>query len=212
MNSQRGISFTEFTYQLLQAYDFHLLHNTYNCTIQIGGSDQWGNILAGLEMMARMDNLNSGLPPVQRARGFGITTPLLTTSAGEKFGKTAGNAIWLDEQKTSVFEFYQVRVQCIPFNEPLSNLTHKFFLKTTDEDVGKYLKMLTLLPVSQIEEILLQHNVRQFVHALPNLSHVFQNKPELRKAQRLLADETTLLVHSSKMLHASTSLRLPSFY
>lgn len=103
LESGSGISFTEFTYQLLQAYDFYHLYNTFGCTIQIGGSDQWGNIVAGLEFINRLPSKN---PEYQKA--FGITTPLLTTASGEKFGKSAGNAIWLNPKMTSVFDFYQV--------------------------------------------------------------------------------------------------------
>lgn len=105
LDSKQGISFTEFTYQLLQAYDFHYLHRNLSCTIQVGGSDQWGNITAGLELIGRLDAVDGvvGAPPA-----FGLTTPLLTTSTGEKFGKSAGNAVWLDPDMTSVFDFYQV--------------------------------------------------------------------------------------------------------
>jgi tyrosyl-tRNA synthetase len=108
MDTQQGISFTEFTYQLLQAYDFYILHTDHNCTIQIGGSDQWGNILAGIEMINRLSGSNRQPDSAEREKAFGITTPLLTTSSGEKFGKSAGNAVWLDDQMTSVFDFYQV--------------------------------------------------------------------------------------------------------
>lgn len=120
MESQQGISFTEFTYQLLQAYDFYHLYKNYGCSVQVGGSDQWGNILAGLELISRLDAVSPPnesiaigsatdrpgpkLPP----KAFGITTPLLTTAAGQKLGKSAGNAVWLDPKMTSVFDFYQV--------------------------------------------------------------------------------------------------------
>ena len=109
--SQQGISFTEFTYQLLQAYDFLTLHKTLGCTIQIGGSDQWGNIIAGIELINRAN----ALPGTQDSgaiaeKGFGVTTPLLTTASGQKFGKSAGNAVSLNEDDTSVYDFYQVRV------------------------------------------------------------------------------------------------------
>ena len=106
--SQQGISFTEFTYQLLQAYDFLTLHRNLGCTIQLGGSDQWGNIVAGIELINRV-NSAPGSPEVTAEKGFGITTPLLTTASGQKFGKSAGNAVSLNEEETSVFEFYQVR-------------------------------------------------------------------------------------------------------
>jgi tyrosyl-tRNA synthetase len=129
MDTQQGISFTEFSYQLLQAYDFYTLHRDYGCCIQIGGSDQWGNILAGIEMINRLHDLDSqqhSSVQTQREKGFGLTTPLLTTTSGEKFGKTAGNAVWLDEQLTSVFDFYQVRglnftIRCPPLKSSISS-------------------------------------------------------------------------------------------
>jgi tyrosyl-tRNA synthetase len=114
MESHHGISFTEFTYQLLQAYDFFWLHKNLNCSIQIGGSDQWGNILAGLEMINRENMGPLPGPEIVREKGFGMTTPLLTNIHGKKIGKTAGNAIWLDEGMTSAFDFYQV---CVLFAE-----------------------------------------------------------------------------------------------
>ena len=106
LESQQGLSFTEFTYQLLQAYDFYHLHKHHNCSIQVGGSDQWGNILAGLELIGRYEP-QPGASAIETS-AYGLTTPLLTTSTGEKFGKSAGNAVWLDPKLTSVFEFYQV--------------------------------------------------------------------------------------------------------
>jgi tyrosyl-tRNA synthetase len=114
MESQKGITFTEFTYQLLQGYDFFWLHKKMDCSIQVGGSDQWGNILAGLEMINRKNMDRLPLPPrLVEEKGFGLTTPLLTTASGKKIGKSAGNAIWLDEKMTSAFDFYQVYVLLI---------------------------------------------------------------------------------------------------
>ncbi|PCH43644.1 hypothetical protein WOLCODRAFT_138495 [Wolfiporia cocos MD-104 SS10] len=140
--SQQGISFTEFTYQLLQSYDFLTLHRRAGCTIQIGGSDQWGNIVAGIDLINRTA---AGAGPISDAapetveKGFGIVTPLLTTASGEKFGKSAGNAIALDERVTSVFDFYQ------------------FFVRTPDADVGRYLQMFTLLPLERVDEVMKTH-------------------------------------------------------
>ncbi|KAI0049898.1 hypothetical protein FA95DRAFT_1537423 [Auriscalpium vulgare] len=171
MESQQGISFAEFSYQLLQAYDFLALNQSTGCTIQIGGSDQWGNIVAGIELLNRAH----GASDAHRDKGFGITTPLLTTATGEKFGKSAGNAVWLDEEKTSVYEFYQ------------------FFLRTTDEDVGKHLKIFTLLSLEEIDQVLAEHN----------------SQPERRIAQKYLADEVTELVHTAQGLrraHATTQV------
>ncbi|THH20913.1 hypothetical protein EUX98_g8499 [Antrodiella citrinella] len=160
LTSQQGISFTEFTYQLLQAYDFYRLHNTYGCSIQIGGSDQWGNIVSGIDLINRL-NPDVGPDGKHIEKVFGITTPLLTTASGAKFGKSAGNAVALDKNHTSVFDFYQ------------------FFLRTTDGDVERYLKMFTLLPVDMIAARIKEH----------------EEKPEARLAQRLLAAEVTELVH-----------------
>jgi len=111
LSSQQGISFTEFTYQLLQAYDFYHLNKNHGCTIQVGGSDQWGNIIAGIELIGKLAPSSSEQSQAQDA--FGITTPLLTTPSGEKFGKSAGNAVWLDENLTSVFDFYQAGLHAL---------------------------------------------------------------------------------------------------
>ncbi|KAI0342174.1 tyrosyl-tRNA synthetase [Trametopsis cervina] len=169
--SQQGISFTEFTYQLLQAYDFYHLNKNEGCTIQIGGSDQWGNIVAGIDLINKLD--------VGRASGeagkdgdgarevFAVTTPLLTTPSGQKFGKSAGNAVALDEKITSVFDFYQ------------------FWLRTPDSHVGQYLKMFTLVPLQDIDILLSAHN----------------SNPESRFAQQLLAKEVTELVHGGSAAH-----------
>lgn len=159
LESQQGLSFTEFTYQLLQAYDFYYLHKYHGCSIQVGGSDQWGNILAGLELIGRYETHSAAA--VVEPSAFGLTTPLLTTSTGEKFGKSAGNAVWLDPKLTSIFDFYQ------------------YFLKVTDDDVEKYLKLFTLLPRATITELVQTH----------------QAAPEKRIAQRWLAAEVTELVH-----------------
>lgn len=105
MESSQGMSFTEFTYQLLQAYDFYHLHKHFGCRIQVGGSDQWGNIIAGVELIGRLNAAS----PTPLPEPFGVTTPLLTTASGDKFGKSAGNAVWMQEDLTSVFDFYQVK-------------------------------------------------------------------------------------------------------
>ncbi|KAJ3829108.1 hypothetical protein F5880DRAFT_1709319 [Lentinula raphanica] len=119
-----------------RAYDFYHLHSTFGCTVQIGGSDQWGNIVAGLEFINRLNLSKSS----EDRKAFGITTPLLTTPSGEKFGKSAGNAIWLNSQLTSVFDFYQ------------------YFLKVQDSEVERYLKLFTFLPLSEIENVMDAHN------------------------------------------------------
>lgn len=124
-SSDEGISFTEFSYQVLQAYDFMELHERHGCTVQLGGTDQWGNITAGVEL-------------VRRARGapvYGMTLPLVTKTDGTKFGKTEGGTIWLDASKTSPYEMYQ------------------FWINTADDDVIKYLKYFTFLERGGIESL-----------------------------------------------------------
>jgi len=120
-----GISFTEFTYMILQSFDFAELNNRYNCTVQIGGSDQWGNITGGIDLTRRMN----------RQQVFGLTLPLVTKSDGTKFGKTESGTIWLDAKKTSQYAFYQ------------------FWLNTADADVYKFLRYFTFLEESEINAI-----------------------------------------------------------
>ena len=123
---ESGISFTEFSYMILQSYDFLNLYQTYNCKLQIGGSDQWGNITAGLELIRKSE---------EDAKAFGLTVPLVTKADGTKFGKTEGGAIWLDPEKTSPYEFYQ------------------FWINTDDRDVIKYLKYFTFLSHEEINQL-----------------------------------------------------------
>jgi tyrosyl-tRNA synthetase len=120
-----GISFTEFSYMLLQAYDFLVLYDRYDCILQMGGSDQWGNIVAGTELIRRL----------RGDRGYGAVFPLVTTSGGIKFGKTEAGTIWLDPRLTSPFRFYQ------------------FWINTDDRDVVKYLKYFTMLNRQEIAEL-----------------------------------------------------------
>ncbi|WP_240374596.1 tyrosine--tRNA ligase [Bacillus piscicola] len=126
-----GISFTEFSYQILQSFDFHHLYEEKGCQLQIGGSDQWGNITGGLELIRRMSGGVEGEPP----RAFGFTIPLVTKADGTKFGKTEGGAIWLDPDKTSPYEFYQ------------------FLLNTDDRDVIKFIKYFTFLDEEEIQSL-----------------------------------------------------------
>ena len=124
---ETGISFTEFTYTILQAMDFYYLHKNHHCRMQIGGSDQWGNITTGLELIRKMSPEGS--------KAFGLTIPLVTKADGTKFGKTEGGAVWLDPEKTSPYEFYQ------------------FWINTSDADVVKYLKFFTFLSKEEIETL-----------------------------------------------------------
>jgi len=117
LSSESGISFTEFSYQLLQAYDFHHLHAQKGCTVQIGGSDQWGNIVAGIDLIKSLQKgpADDGVRE-KEVEAYGMTIPLLTTSNGEKFGKSAGNAVWLDEARTGISDFYQVSQRASDMN------------------------------------------------------------------------------------------------
>jgi tyrosyl-tRNA synthetase len=126
---ETGISFTEFSYQLLQGYDFLHLNNTYDCKLQIGGSDQWGNITTGTELIRRKGGKD----------GFAFTCPLLTKADGGKFGKTESGTIWLDSSKTSPYQFYQ------------------FWLNASDEDAKKLIRYFTLIDKETIEQIEKQH-------------------------------------------------------
>lgn len=131
----QGISFTEFSYQLLQAMDFHHLFKNHNCQLQLGGSDQWGNITAGIDLIHKKQG-NSAMVA-------GLTLPLLVKSDGQKFGKSETGAVWLDPKKTSAFDFFQ------------------FWLKLSDKDVQKFFKMLSFRSVEEIDQILKEDEVRQ---------------------------------------------------
>lgn len=122
LESEAGMSYTEFSYQLLQAYDFLKLYDEFGCTLQTGGSDQWGNITAGVDLIRKL----------RGAEAFGVTNPLICDSAGQKFGKSEGNAVYLDRRRTSYYDFYQ------------------FFLRAEDADVIRYLRTFTFVPLEEI--------------------------------------------------------------
>ena len=131
-DAAQGLSFTEFTYQLVQGYDFLYLRRNYHCLLLMGGSDLWGNITTGVELIRRKDG----------AEAFGLTWPLMTKSDGKKFGKTESGNIWLDQKRTSPYRFYQ------------------FWLNTTDEDAERYVKIFTLLPMEEIDALIARHRER----------------------------------------------------
>ena len=124
-----GISYTEFSYMILQALDFHHLCETQSCELQIGGSDQWGNITAGIDLIHRKQN----------RQAYGLTLPLITNADGTKFGKTESGAVWLDVNRTSIYQFYQ------------------FWVRIDDRDVVRYLKYFTFLSRDEVEELASQH-------------------------------------------------------
>ncbi len=129
MESDDGLSYTEFSYSLLQAYDFLVLHDRYGCTLQMGASDQWGNITAGFELIRKL----------RQRRSYGLVSPLVVSASGVKFGKTEAGTIWLDANLTSPYRFYQ------------------FWLNTTDDDAPTYLKYFTWLGRPEIEELIGRH-------------------------------------------------------
>jgi tyrosyl-tRNA synthetase len=125
LDSEEGLSFIEFNYMVLQAYDFLELSDRYGCCLQLGGSDQWGNIVAGIELIRRM----------RGKAAFGITSPLITTSSGAKMGKTAKGAIWLDPERTSPYDYFQ------------------FWINTDDRDVARFAALFTFLPIEEVRAI-----------------------------------------------------------
>ena len=125
MRLETGLSFIEFNYMLLQAYDFLVLFDDYDCHIQMGGNDQWGNIVAGVDLVRRM----------RQKTVYGITFPLITTASGEKMGKTAQGAVWLDDELTSPYEYYQ------------------YWINTEDQDVARFLGYFTFLPTEEVQAV-----------------------------------------------------------
>ncbi|MGL6537083.1 tyrosine--tRNA ligase [Aeromonas hydrophila] len=155
----QGISFTEFSYALLQSQDFAVLNQRLGCTLQIGGNDQWGNITSGMDLTRRL----------HQAQVYGMTLPLITKADGTKFGKTEGGAIWLDPALTSPYAFYQ------------------FWLGTADEDVYRFLRYYSFMPLTEIEALEAEDAKRQ----------------GRKLAQQVLADELTELVHGKGALAAA---------
>ncbi len=168
---REGMSFTEFSYQLVQGTDFLELYNTYNCKLQMGGSDQWGNITTGTELIRRKTG----------GEAFAITCPLITKSDGGKFGKTEQGNIWLDKNYTSPYQFYQ------------------FWINVSDEDAEKYIKIFTLLTKEEIEEIIEKHRTEPHLRYLQNrlaeeitiFVHGEEDLEVARKASQILFGNAT---------------------
>ena len=137
-DSGNGMSFTEFTYQMVQGFDFLFLSRNNKCSIQMGGSDQWGNITTGTELIRRID----------KGKGYALTCPLITKSDGSKFGKSEDGNIWLDSQKTSVYKFYQ------------------YWLNTSDVDAKNYIKIFTFLSKDEIEKLIVDHEANPHLRIL----------------------------------------------
>jgi len=156
-----GMSFTEFTYQLIQGYDFHHLYKSHNCLLQMGGSDQWGNITTGTELVRRMNG--------EGAKAYAMTCPLITKADGSKFGKSEGGNVWLTADKTSVYKFYQ------------------FWLNTTDVDAEKYIKIFTFLDKETIDALIVAHQTAPHLRVLQKrlaqeVTTFVHGKEELEKA------------------------------
>jgi tyrosyl-tRNA synthetase len=153
VESEHGISYTEFSYMLLQANDYWWLHQQEGCELQVGGSDQWGNITAGVDLIRRRGSTHV----------HALTVPLITSSDGKKFGKSAGADVWLSPERTSPYQFFQ------------------YWMNVDDQDVERWLLQLTLLPVARVRAVMDEH----------------VGAPEQRRAQRILAQELTALVHGA---------------
>lgn len=158
--SADGLSFTEFSYQLIQGYDFLYLYRNLNCSVQMGGSDQWGNITTGTELIRRMDG----------GKGYAMTCPLVTKSDGTKFGKSEGGNIWLDAEKTSPYKFYQ------------------YWLNSSDEDAEKYIKVFTFLDKETIETLIEEHKAAPHLRLLQKrlgqeITSIVHGEDEFKKAE-----------------------------
>lgn len=160
-DQSEGMSFTEFSYQLVQGYDFLHLFREFNCTLQMGGSDQWGNITTGTELIRR----------IAGGKAFAITCPLITKADGTKFGKTEGGNVWLDRKKTSPFKFYQ------------------YWLNTSDADAEKYIKIFTLLDKNHIEQLTANHREAPHLRTLQKtlaeeVTRMVHGEEALQKAEQ----------------------------
>jgi len=184
LNSENGLSYTEFSYMLLQAHDFKHLCATHNVELQMGGSDQWGNITAGIDLIRRTLGRSA----------FGATWPLVTRSDGQKFGKTASGAVWLDPLRTSPYQFRQ------------------FWIQMADEDVEKYLAQFSLMPLEQINAIIDEHRTspgqrraqRTLAHEMTTLVHGESAAHDAQSAADILfgADPMTASVEAMKVVAA----------
>lgn len=162
---ERGLSFIEFNYQLLQAYDFLVLWQRFGCVLQVGGDDQWGNMLAGTDLIRR----------IQQAETYALTFPLITTASGAKMGKTAAGAVWLSADRTTPFDFYQ------------------YFVNVDDRDVIRFLKLLTFIPLDEIER------------------YAALEGAELRSAKQALAHAVTAIVHGEAEADNAARAALAAF-
>jgi len=189
LESDEGLNFIEFNYMLLQAYDFYHLFNKYQCELQLGGKDQWGNIVAGIDLIRRKSN----------AQVYGITFPLITTSSGAKMGKTASGAVWLDKKKTSAYDYFQ------------------YWVNTDDKDVIRFLLLFTFLSVDEINTIknleseslnpvkmILAYETTRIAHGENEASKAYQAAQEMfgqREISKLLIPSSS--IHKQEIMAQS---------
>ena len=207
MEKGEGMSMAEFFYPVLQAWDWWHLYSTEGIQLQIGGADQFGNILAGADAInyVRKTKYDASFEQESareaevlslRRTPVGFTVPLLTTASGEKFGKSAGNAIWLDGEMTSAFDLYQVwHCQTHPLGMSLLTLLDKYFLGTADADVHHYLKRFTFEPLQDLDTVMRKHEIN----------------PSRRFAQHKLAIEVLSLVHGQETAERTQEEHLQLF-
>ena len=177
---ETGISFTEFSYQLVQGYDFYWLYKNHQCKVQMGGSDQWGNIVTGTELIRRMDG----------GTAFAITTPLIQKADGTKFGKTEEGNVWLDPKKTSPYKFYQ------------------YWINSSDEDAKNYIKIFTLKTKGEIDELIKEHDInpglrllqKELAKSITIMVHGEENFVAAQEASTILFKKGDEAVKSLKTL------------
>ncbi|KDN49838.1 hypothetical protein RSAG8_01901, partial [Rhizoctonia solani AG-8 WAC10335] len=184
----------EFSYQLLQAHDYFHLYTNHGCRLQVGGADQWGNIVAGTDLIRRRHTPQDGQEQEPSEPAFGLTVPLLTTPSGEKFGKSAGNAVWLDPEMTPALDFYQ------------------YFVRQPDAAVESLLRTFTFLPLNQIEEIMSKHEEdpgkryaqHTLAHEATSLVHGETSAHQAAAASRVLYESD---IHSASLSSFKDSLK-----
>lgn len=185
---ETGISFTEFTYQLVQGYDFYWLYKNHQCKVQMGGSDQWGNIVTGTELIRRMDG----------GSAYAITSPLIQKADGSKFGKTEDGNVWLDPKKTSPYKFYQ------------------YWINSSDEDAKNYIKIFTLKSKDEVETLIEEHDInpgqrilqKELAKSLTELVHGEENYNAAVEASSILFKKGDAAVEALKGLNSSLFMEI----
>ena len=185
---ETGISFTEFTYQLVQGYDFYWLYKNHQCKVQMGGSDQWGNIVTGTELIRRMEG----------GSAYAITSPLIQKADGSKFGKTEDGNVWLDPKKTSPYKFYQ------------------YWINSSDEDAKNYIKIFTLKSKDEVEKLIEEHNVnpglrilqKELAKSLTELVHGEENYVAAVEASSILFKKGDAAVEALRTISSSLFMEI----